>query len=76
MYTVATNLCFCVIRFTAKEIFDLDLGLMALFDYVCFLTTNLHANNIVTYSGSSIHDGSLLHSKIQYTTLDYSSRLL
>jgi hypothetical protein len=28
---------------------------------------------IVTYSGSSIHDGSLLHSKIQYTTLDYSS---
>jgi hypothetical protein len=29
---------------------------------------------IVTYSGS-IHDGTLMHSKVQYTTLDYSSQL-
>jgi hypothetical protein len=33
---------------------------------------NMH---IVTYSGFSIHDGTLLHSKVQYTTLDYSSQL-
>jgi hypothetical protein len=31
--------------------------------------------DIVTYSGS-IHDGTLMHSKTQYTTLDYSSQLL
>jgi hypothetical protein len=31
--------------------------------------------DIVTNSQGSIHDGTLLHSKIQYTTLDYSSQL-
>jgi hypothetical protein len=30
---------------------------------------------IVTYSGFSIHDGTLLHSKSQYTTVDYSQQL-
>jgi hypothetical protein len=28
--------------------------------------------NIVMYSGSSIHDGTLLHSKSQYTTVKHS----
>jgi hypothetical protein len=31
---------------------------------------------IVTYSGSSIHDGTLLHSKSQYTTVKHSQKLL
>jgi hypothetical protein len=31
--------------------------------------------NIVTYSGFSIHDGSLLHSKSQYTTVKHSRKL-
>jgi hypothetical protein len=32
--------------------------------------------NIVTYSGFSIHDGTLLHSKSQYTTVKHSRKLL
>jgi hypothetical protein len=32
--------------------------------------------NIVTYSGFSIHDGTLLHSKGQYTTVKHSRKLL
>jgi hypothetical protein len=36
---------------------------------------NNNNNNNVTYSGS-IDDGTLMHSKTQYTTLDYSSQLL
>jgi hypothetical protein len=32
--------------------------------------------SIVTYSGSSIHDGTLLHSKNQYTTVKHSRKLL
>jgi hypothetical protein len=31
---------------------------------------------IVTYSGFSIHDGTLLHSKSQYTTVKHSLQLL
>jgi hypothetical protein len=31
---------------------------------------------IVTYSGFSIHDGTLLHSKSQYTTVKHSRQLL
>jgi hypothetical protein len=31
--------------------------------------------NIVTYSGFSIHDGTLLHSKSQYTTVKHSRKL-
>jgi hypothetical protein len=31
---------------------------------------------IVTYSGCSIHDGTLLHSKCQYTTVEHSRKLL
>jgi hypothetical protein len=31
---------------------------------------------IVTYSGFSIHDGTLLHSKSQYTTVKHSQQLL
>jgi hypothetical protein len=31
---------------------------------------------IVTYSGFSIHDGTLLHSKSQYTTVKHSRKLL
>jgi hypothetical protein len=34
----------------------------------------INEQNIVIYSGS-IHDGTLMHSKTQYTTLDYSSQL-
>jgi hypothetical protein len=30
----------------------------------------------VTYSGCSIHDGTLLHSKSQYTTVKHSRKLL
>jgi hypothetical protein len=30
------------------------------------------ADSIVTYSGFSIHDGTLLHSKSQYTTVKHS----
>jgi hypothetical protein len=32
--------------------------------------------NIVTYSGFFIHDGTLLHSKSQYTTVKHSRKLL
>jgi hypothetical protein len=32
--------------------------------------------NIVTYSGFSIHDGTLLRSKSQYTTVKHSRKLL
>jgi hypothetical protein len=32
-------------------------------------------NDIVTYSGCSIHDGTLLHSKSQYTTVKHSQQL-
>jgi hypothetical protein len=32
--------------------------------------------DIVTYSGFSIHDGTLLHSKSQYTTVKHSRQLL
>jgi hypothetical protein len=32
-------------------------------------------NTIVTYSGFSIHDGTLLHSKSQYTTVKHSRQL-
>jgi hypothetical protein len=32
--------------------------------------------DIVTYSGFSIHDGTLLHSKSQYTTVKHSRKLL
>jgi hypothetical protein len=32
--------------------------------------------HIVTYSGFSIHDGTLLHSKSQYTTVKHSRQLL
>jgi hypothetical protein len=40
-----------------------------------FLKTNrTKIMYIVTYSGS-INDGTLMHSKTQYTTLDYSSQL-
>jgi hypothetical protein len=35
-----------------------------------------HCHNIVTYSGFSIHDGTLLHSKSQYTTVKHSRKLL
>jgi midasin len=31
--------------------------------------------HIVTYSGCSIHDGTLLHSKSQYTTVKHSQQL-
>jgi hypothetical protein len=31
--------------------------------------------NTVTYSGCSIHDGTLLHSKSQYTTVKHSQQL-
>jgi hypothetical protein len=43
-------------------------------NYFLFFVATCFDINIVTYSGS-IHDGTLLHSKIQYTTLDYSSQL-
>jgi hypothetical protein len=33
-------------------------------------------NYIVTYSGFSIHDGTLLHPKSQYTTVKHSQKLL
>jgi hypothetical protein len=33
-------------------------------------------NDTVTYSGFSIHDGTLLHSKSQYTTVKHRRRLL
>jgi hypothetical protein len=33
-------------------------------------------NNNVTYSGCSIHDGTLLHSKSQYTTVKHSWKIL
>jgi hypothetical protein len=32
-------------------------------------------DSIVTYSGFSIHDGTLLHSKSQYTTVKHSQKL-
>jgi hypothetical protein len=32
-------------------------------------------NHIVTYSGFSIHDGTLLHPKSQYTTVKHSQKL-
>jgi hypothetical protein len=32
-------------------------------------------HDIVTYSGGSIHDGTLLHSKSQYTTVRHSQKL-
>jgi hypothetical protein len=35
----------------------------------------LPADNIVTNSGFSIHDGTLLHSKRQYTTVKHSQQL-
>jgi hypothetical protein len=31
--------------------------------------------SIVTYSGFSIHDGTLLHSKSQYTTVKHNRQL-
>jgi hypothetical protein len=34
------------------------------------------SKHIVTYSGFSIHDGTLLHSKSQYTTVKHSRQLL
>jgi hypothetical protein len=34
-----------------------------------------HSIHIVTYSGFSIHDGTLLHSKSQYTTVKHSRQL-
>jgi hypothetical protein len=40
------------------------------------LPTLLHYEEyIVTYSGFSIHDGTLLHSKSQYTTIKHSQQL-
>jgi hypothetical protein len=33
-------------------------------------------NHTITYSGFSIHDGTLLHSKSQYTTVKHSQQLL
>jgi hypothetical protein len=35
-----------------------------------------HCVDIVTYSGFSIHDGTLFHSKSQYTTVKHSQQLL
>jgi hypothetical protein len=32
-------------------------------------------DHIVTYSGLSIHDGTLLHSRSQYTTVKHSQQL-
>jgi hypothetical protein len=53
------------------------------FDCVIHLPNNLtnlhiltHDHNIVTYSGFSINDGTLLHSKSQYTTVKHSRQLL
>jgi hypothetical protein len=37
--------------------------------------TNISWYCIVTYSGCSIHDGTLLHSKSQYTTVKHSRQL-
>jgi hypothetical protein len=37
---------------------------------------NIGCLHIVTYSGFSIHDGTLLHSKSQYTTVKHSQQLL
>jgi hypothetical protein len=37
---------------------------------------NPSGNYIVTYSGFSIHDGTLFHSKSQYTTVKHSQKLL
>jgi hypothetical protein len=34
-----------------------------------------HFEDIVTYSGFCIHDGTLLHSKSQYTTVKHSRKL-
>jgi hypothetical protein len=39
----------------------------------CSLTDSFHS--IVMYSGFSIHDGSLLHSRSQYTTVKHSQKL-
>jgi hypothetical protein len=36
----------------------------------------LQSHQFVTYSGFSIHDGTLLHSKSQYTTVKHSRQLL
>jgi hypothetical protein len=46
------------------------MGLNGLITLLC----NIH--NIVTYSGFSIRDGTLLHSKSQYTTVKHSRKLL
>jgi hypothetical protein len=43
-----------------------------------FFSKHLHilrSYDIVTYSGFSIHDGTLLHSKSQYTTVKHSRQL-
>jgi hypothetical protein len=45
---------------------------MSYAEYSVFLLA-LHT---VTYSGFSIHDGTLLHSKSQYTTVKHSRKLL
>jgi hypothetical protein len=41
-----------------------------------YVIINIHYKNIVTYSGFSIDDGILLHSKSQYTTVKHSRKLL
>jgi hypothetical protein len=40
------------------------------------MCSKLKKKYIVTYSGFSIHDGTLLHSKSQYTTVKHSRQLL
>jgi hypothetical protein len=40
------------------------------------MNATLDKIHIVTYSGFSIHDGTLLHSRSQYTTVKHSQQLL
>jgi hypothetical protein len=43
--------------------------------YVLHVFSRITSQNIVTYSGFCVHDGTLLRSKSQYTTVKYSQQL-